>query len=189
MSTMGTALNVSAGKPKVTGGVYRAPLGTTLPTDATTALGGSFESLGYIAQGGVTHNIAFDSGEYRAWGGDLVLAYLNSKTNTFSFGLIEVLNKATYETIYGSNAVSGTLASGISVSADGTEPTEYIYVIELALRDGASKRIVIPDGRLTEVGDIVYQDSDAISYPVTITAQVDSSGKTHYEYIKKPVST
>lgn len=180
-----TALNVSAGKPRVTGGIYRAPLGTTLPTDATTALAEAYVSLGYIATDGVTHNISVESGEYRAWGGDLVLAYLTSKTNTFAFGLIEVLNPTTYEIVYGEDAVSGTLATGISVAADGSDPSEYVYVIELALRDGALKRIVIPDGKLTEIGDIVYQDSDAISYPVTITAQIDSNGKSHYEYIKK----
>ena len=184
-----TALNVSAGKPKVTGGIYRAPLGTALPTDASTALSGTYESLGYIATDGVTHAFEFESGDYRAWGGDIVLSYLTSKTNRFSFGLIEVLNKTTYETIYGPNAVSGTLSTGITVAADGSDPSEYVYVIELAMRDGAMKRIVIPDGKITSVGDVVYQDSDAISYPVTITAQVDTSGKSHYEYIKKATST
>ena len=184
-----TALNVSAGKPKVTGGIYRAPLGTSLPTDASTSLAGTFVSLGYIAQGGVTHNINLDTGEYRAWGGDLVMTYLNSKTNTFAFGLIEVLNKTTYEMIYGENNVSGALNTGISVSAGGDDMTEYVYVIELSLRDGAMKRIVIPDGKITAVGDIVYQDGDAINYPVTITAQVDASGKSHYEYVKKATSS
>ena len=184
-----TALNVSTGKPKVTGGVYRAPLGTTLPTDATTSLAGTFTSLGYIAQGGVTHNIEMESGEYRAWGGDLVLTYMTSKTNRFAFGLIEVLNKSTYETVYGEDAVSGSLSTGISVQADGSDPSEYVYVIELAMRDGAFKRIVIPDGKVSEIGEIVYSDEEAVSYPVTITAQVDSSGKSHYEYIKKATST
>lgn len=184
-----TALNVSTGKPRVAGGIYRAPLGTALPTDADSALAQDYVSLGYIAEGGVTHSLSMESGEYRAWGGDLVLAYMTSKTNTFAFGLIEVLNKSTYETVYGSAAVTGTLATGITVAADGSDPSEYVYVIELALRDGAMKRIVIPDGKLTEIGDIVYQDSDAINYPVTLTAQVDNSGKSHYEYIKKAATT
>lgn len=180
-----TALNVSAGKPAVSGGIYRAPLGTTLPNDATTALGEGFVSLGYIASGGVTHGFNLDTGEYRAWGGDLVLSFLNSKTHTFAFGLIEVLNPTTYESVYGSAAVSGTLTTGISVAADGADMSEYVYVIELALRGGAKKRIVIPDGKISAIGDVVYQDSDAINYPVTITAQVDANGKSHYEYIKK----
>ena len=185
-----TALNVSTGKPKVTGGIYRAPLGTTLPTDASSTLDtAKFTSLGYIASGGVTHSFAMESGEYRAWGGDLVLSYTSSKTHTFAFGLIEVLNKTTYETVYGEAAVSGTLSSGISVAADGSDPSEYVYVIELAMRDNAMKRIVIPDGKITAIGDVVYQDSDAVNYPITLTAQVDSSGKSHYEYIKKSAST
>lgn len=184
-----TALNVSAGKPAVSGGIYRAPLGTALPADATTSLAGTYVSLGYIASGGVTHGFNLDTGEYRAWGGDLVLSFLNSKTHTFQFGLIEVLNKTTYETVYGASNVSGTLSTGITVSADGSDMSEYVYVIELSLRGGASKRIVIPDGKITAIGDVVYQDSDAINYPVTITAQVDANGKSHYEYVKKSSST
>ena len=185
-----TALNVSTGKPKVSGGIYRAPLGTTLPTDASTALSSSFVSLGYIAQGGVTHGFNLDTGEYRAWGGDLVLSFTNSKTHTFAFGLIEVLNKTTYETVYGESNVSGTLAEGMAVtSKGGGDMTEYVYVVELAMRDGAMKRIVIPDGKISAIGDVVYKDDDAVNYPVTLTAQVDNSGNSHYEYIKKAAST
>ena len=178
-----TALNVSAGKPKVTGGIYRAPLGTALPTDASTALTGTYESLGYIATDGVTHAFEFESGDYRAWGGDIVLSYLTSKTNRFSFGLIEVLNKTTYETIYGPNAVSGTLSTGITVAADGSDPSEYVYVIELAMRDGAMKRIVIPEGALSEVGEVVYKDDEAVGYELTLNALPDSTNVNHYEYI------
>ena len=179
-----TATNVSTGKPKISGGIYRAPIGTTLPTDATTALGNDFVSLGYIATGGVTHGFNLETGEYRAWGGDLVLSMLNSKTHTFAFGLIEVLNQTTYETIYGEDNISSLTGGGFKVSAKGDDMTEYVYVIELAMRGGAAKRIIIPDGKITAIGDVVYQDNDAVNYPVTITAQVDSTGASHYEYVK-----
>ena len=54
----------------------------------------------------------------------------------------------------------------------------------MIMREGALKRIVIPSGLLTELGDITYTDTDAVAYEVTITAQKDSAGNTHYEYIK-----
>ena len=43
-----TVGNVSAGKPAVSGAVYRAALSTslTIPTDATTALSADFKALG-----------------------------------------------------------------------------------------------------------------------------------------------
>ena len=37
---------------------------------------------------------------------------------------------------------------------------------------------------MTAVGDIVYKADQAIGYPITITANLDSSNNTHYEYIQ-----
>ena len=48
--------NVTTGKPKVSGAIYRAALGTTLPTDATTALGDGFACLGYVSEDGFVNS-------------------------------------------------------------------------------------------------------------------------------------
>ena len=180
-----TATNVTVGKPAVTGGIYRAPLGTTLPTDATTVLAAEFESLGYIAEGGVTKTTDMTSTTYRAWGGDPVLSFVEEKTDTFAFGLIEILNAITYEVTNGEDNVSGSIEAGLTVRGNTADLDENVYVIELALRGGAKKRIVLPDAKVTAIGDVVYQDSDAVVYPVTLTALAGADGDTYKEYIKK----
>ena len=66
------ATNVSTGKPNVAGGIFRAPKGTALPTDATTALGAAFVNLGYISDAGVENDNEMTVNEIKAWGGVIV---------------------------------------------------------------------------------------------------------------------
>lgn len=180
---MSTVTNVTAGKPKVGGAIYRAPLNSTLPTDATTALDAAFKLLGYVSDDGLTNSNAITSEDIKAWGGDTVLSIQSDYTDNFQFTLLEVLNVDVLKAVYGSTNVTGALATGITIEANSTEREEGSWVVEMALRDGAVKRIVIPDAKLTELGDIVYSDSEAVGYETTITAYPDASGNTHYEYI------
>ena len=157
--------NVSVAKPKITGAIYRAPLKTALPADATTALNVAFKELGYVGEDGVTKK--------------------KEKKDTFKFKLIEALNTDVLATVYGQDNVSGTLATGIKVSANAKELESAEYVIEIILRNGVAKRIVIPEGKISEVGEITYKDDELIAYEITVTALPDDNGNTHYEFIKE----
>lgn len=183
-----TVSNVTAGKPAVGGAVYRAPLGTTLPTNAQSTLGDSFVSLGYCSEDGLTNNNTGESSDIKAWGGDSVLNIMSGKTDTFGVTLIEALNPDVLGTVHGTGNVSGTLSTGITVDATTDDYTEYVFVVDMIMRDGALKRIVIPDGKITAVGEVAYSDSAAVGYALTINAfatKINSKMVTHREYIYK----
>lgn len=181
-----TVSNVSVGKPKVAGAIYNAPAGTTLPTDSTTTLNEAFVALGYVSEDGVTNTNTPEADTVKAWGGDTVLTLMTAKEDKFKFMLIESLNANVLKAVYGSANVSGALSTGITVHANSTQLPASAWVIDMILTNNATKRIVIPEGQIAEVGDIVYKDDEAIGYEITINALPSTtiSGDTHIEYIK-----
>lgn len=187
---MSNAANVSAGKPKVSGAVFRAPIGTTLPTSATATLNGAFYELGYVSEDGVRNNNTPDTDNVKAWGGATVLVVMNEKTDEWTLTLIEALNPNVLETVYGNAHMTYNGGAGtITVEATPDQLEDACYVIDMALKGGALKRVVIPQGSLSELGEIVYKDDEAIGYEITINAIPDSSGVNHYEYIVLPSGT
>ena len=181
---MSDVKNVTTAKPKVGGAVYSAPLETVLPTDATTALDVAFKPLGYISEDGMTNANSPESDNIKAWGGDTVAVVQTAKEDTFTYTLLEALNPDVLKEVYGSANVTGTLETGISIKANSTPMEEHILVVEMIMKGGILKRIVIPIGKVSEVGEIVYKDDEASGYETTITALPDTAENTHYEYIK-----
>lgn len=186
---MSDVKNVTTAKPKVGGAVYSAPLGTALPTDATTALDTAFKSLGYISEDGMTNANTPESDNIKAWGGDVVAVVQTEKADTFAYTLIEALNPDVLKEVYGAANVSGTLETGITIKANSNPMEEHVLVVEMVMKGGILKRIVIPIGKVSEVGEIVYKDDEASGFETTITALPDTDENTHYEYIQKPGSS
>lgn len=174
---------VSTGKPKVGGAVYIAETTATMPTDAGTTLGDGWTSLGYISEDGVTNENSPECDTAKAWGGDIVLNLQTEKADNFTFTLIGVLDADVLKAVFGDENVTGTLATGITVSSKTEQLGAKAWVIEMIMREGAVKRILIPNGEITEIGEIVYKDDEAAGYEITIAAMPDSNGVTHKEFI------
>lgn len=177
---------VSTGKPKIGGAVFRAPLGTTLPTTADEALDSAFVNQGYCSEDGLTNNNNTETESIKAWGGDTVLVVGTEHTDEFGVTLIEVTNPDVLKTVHGDSNVSGDLTTGLTVKVNSDEAPESAWVVDMILH-GVMKRIVIPKGKVTEIGEVSYKDDDAVGYELTIAALAGGFANdedTHKEYLK-----
>ena len=179
-----TATNVSTGKPAKAGAIFVAPLGTALPTDTDTALNVAFKALGYVSEDGLTNDNSPESDKVKAWGGDTVLNMQTDRPDTFGFTLLEVLNVDVLKTVYGDANVTVDASGNIHIEATADELDAYSWVIDMVLRGSRKKRIVIPNGTISELGTITYKDDEATGYEITLTNVPDSNGTYHHEYIK-----
>lgn len=173
---------VSAGKPLVSGAINAAPLGTTAPTGTTSELDAKFVKLGYVSEEGLTNAVETDSDGVKAWGGATVLNIRTSRDETFAWTFIQAMDPDVLKEVYGEKNVTDN-AGEIAVKHNDLELSPRVWVFEILLTGGRMKRIVVPSGTITEVGDVVYKDGDPIGYEVTMHAAPDSEGNTAYEYI------
>lgn len=161
---------VSTGKPAGVGAIWRAPLGTTLPAAVDTTLAEAFKCLGYCSEDGVTNATNISTENIKAWGGDIVDTPMTEKIETYQFKAIESLNIDVLKAAYGDSNVTGTAATGITVRHNASDQAACVYVIDMLLRDGGKQRTVIPNAKLTSMGDVAYKDNEAIGFDMTFTA-------------------
>lgn len=181
------AAKVLVARPKVSGAIFSAPLGSTLPTDASATLDAAFVGLGYASEDGVEASYERASEEIREWGGKIVKNPQTDVTDTYGVTLIQSGSPDVLKEVYGDSNVTVTAAtpsSGelISVSANGEPLPAKSYVFDMI--DGVAKRrVVIPNGQITATEATSFQRGAVVAYPITITAFPDETGVTHYEYL------
>lgn len=173
--------NVSSGKGVAGGYLFSAPVGTALPTDNKTALDAAFVNLGFVSEDGIAESIESDNEELRDMNGDVVHVAKSSRTETITATLIEVKKDSLAEQ-YGHANV--TDADGlITVKHNSKENDDRVYVLELLLKDNRRWRQVVPNGKVTEVGELSIASGSVIGREVTITAATDENGNSVIDYI------
>ena len=115
--------------------------------------------------------------------GDVVFTATSKRTETIKATLLEVKEAALKE-IYGQSMVTVAQTGDMTVKHGGHNNPNRIYVLDLVLRDGRKWRQVIPAGQVTEVGDLSLAAGELAGREVTITANVDATGVSVYDYIQ-----
>ena len=186
------ATNVSTSSPKITGAIYYAPLGTTLPTDAKTALDAAFKGVGYISEDGLTRSQSRSSNDIKEWGGGVVTTVQTEYKESFKFKMIETLSDIVQKAVYGEKNVTGKLdgitTASMTVKHNALDPVANAWVIDTVMLDGTLSRIVVPNAKITELGDLAYKKDSAIGYDVTLSAMLDVNGNTSYDYYQAPTA-
>lgn len=175
----------SVAKPVAAGAISSGTTKLALPTDPVSNLAAGFVKLGYVSEDGLTNGLDQDVENIKAWGGDTILTVRTSRTETFKFTLVQALDVDVLKEVYGQDNVTGDLTTGITVKHNGKELPRRAFVIDMLMTGNCIKRIVVPAGQVTEVGDVTYVDGSAVGYETTVTCFPDDQGNTVYEYIKK----
>lgn len=167
-----------------TGGILSGALSATPPTDETSTLSG-FSALGYVGEDGLTMSTARSTERIRAWGGDTVRIVQTEHDVTLSWTFLET-TAGVAEEVYGENNVTATPAGpgagnklAIEVTSETLPNKSYVF----DMKDGDAKiRAYVPNGQITEVGDVQFVHSAALSYQVTLEAFPDEHGVKVYIY-------
>ena len=178
----GNALNVTAGKPNTSGAVFTAPAGSTLPTSASATLDTAFNDMGFVSEDGVTKSTSISTTTIKEWGGAPVLVTQDEKIISVKLKLIEYKRKDVHSFVHGSANITES-SGAITIKNNADDPGEQAIVIDMVLRGNIPYRMVIPRGKITSIGDIVYKTNEAIGYDIEITTMLDDSGNSVYEYI------
>lgn len=178
-----TSENITYAKGKVGGMAFRAPLGTSLPSDATTDLGSAWENVGHISDEGLAHGTSWTTNETKSWDGTIVKVSRSDKKEEFKFTMIEALRTVVIKTVRGDGNVSGSLATGLEITGNSSELEGHSWVFEEILDGGALKRTVVPNGEVTSIDEVAENGKNAVAYRVTLAAMPDSDGNTFKEYI------
>lgn len=178
--------SIFAGGPDqlVTGAILSAVSGTALPTDETTALNAAFKDSGYISDSGLKIGTNQSNTEIVDWSGNVVRDIMQSYGNQLTWEHLE-WNEQSLKNFLGDNNVTVTATVGaptkITAKFNGDEmPTkEWVFNI----KDGIRKiRVVVPNGKVSERGEISFVKSEAVKLPITLKTYPDASGNHIYVY-------
>lgn len=182
---MVNAQNVLVGAPdqKTTGAILSAPLETKLPESPLEELDEAFSSSGYVSEAGVTLTPERSTTSIKDWSGATVRQILEEFNGTLAWEHLET-NKESLANYFGDDNVSVAAATATT----GEQITAVLGAFELPrkswlfrIKDGKKRVLIkVPDGQVTEQGEVAFTKTGAILWPVTLSTFPDADGNNIY---------
>lgn len=179
---------IYAAEPTVAGSIFVGPLGTPAPADAddpsgaTATLDAAFLDLGDVADDGFTEKTNRKIVKKRNFGGKIVKVLQTEFDLEYMLTFLESVNADVLKAVWGSKNVDVTPATSlhgtqIVVRKNAKRLPHLAWVIDTIDSSlGADEdhpaiyRTFIPNGQITDTGDVKIVHTDTIEYKVTLEA-------------------
>ncbi|WNM65687.1 major tail protein [Arthrobacter phage Vulpecula] len=182
------ATNVLTGAPDqlTTGPILSAPRGAVLPSGLADPIAPEFKDSGYIGEDGLTLTPERSTEAIKDWSGAIVRQILTEFGTTLAWAHLET-NEESLKNYFGDDNVTveaATASEGKRIAAKlaATEMPRKSYLFKI--KDGDARvLIVVPDGQVTETGEVSFVKSGAVLWPVTLTTYPDKDGVNVYVFL------
>lgn len=184
--------------PRLRGVVFRALLGTALPTDAATPLPPVYHDLGGIAETGIVNAQARDVKKVKDFAGDIIATPQSDYSETLEVEFVEATNLDALKAVFGDVNVTFTPATAtagalIQVDHNSTVLPKCVIVTD-TVQGAGMRRQIAPLAQPIKVADVSQINTDIVKYKVTFECfkYLDPSGTSafnirEYVYDGRPV--
>lgn len=169
-------LNASKIKVAGSGAIWKAPAGTTLPVDSTTAFGAGFVSLGWISEDGFEVEQSLKTKNVMGWQSVEVLRVVNTSIErSVKFSALES-NNETVRLAWGGATITAGTSGAYTVDLPAAQVINE-FIIGIDWFDGTNnQRILIKRAVLKSLPKVKFSRQDAINYEFEIMALAPADG-------------
>ena len=169
--------NIAIVRPVVDGAAWCAASTAATPSSATAALDG-FSSLGWLTEDGISMSVNKETTDLKGFGGDTALTIQTSHDVEFKFKPMEWNEVVAKEMFGDANVIEG--AAKVTING-GDLPTRK-YVFDMRGRGNQLIRVVVPNCKVTAIGELPFKHDEPMAAELTLKAFPDATGNKVYIY-------
>jgi hypothetical protein len=186
MSVKASQVLTGAPDQLTTGPILSAPRGTAIPGSLDAAIPAEFVDSGYISEDGLTLTPERSTEVVRDWSGAVVRELLTEFSAKLAWSHLET-NEQSLKNYLGDenvtvDAATSTEGKRITALLRGTEMPRKPWLFKI--KDGDARVLIaVPDGQVSETGEVSFVKSGALTWPVTMSTYPDASGVNVYIFL------